>query len=86
MLIGICGASLHAETEGKNEKINVNTASVERLTELKGIGPVIAERIVNYRQANGSFSTAEDLMKVKGIGSGTIADIENRIVFKSASD
>lgn len=86
MIIGICGASVHAETEGKNEKINVNTASAEVLAELKGIGPVIAERIVDYRQENGSFSAAEDLMEVKGIGSGTVADIENRIVFESASD
>ncbi len=49
-------------------KINVNTATVEELTDLQKIGVKTAERIVAYRQANGPFETVADLKNVKGIG------------------
>ena len=49
-------------------KININTASAERLAELPGIGPVLAGRIVQYRIDNGFFAAPEDIINVKGIG------------------
>lgn len=49
-------------------KININTASVEELTELQKVGPKTAERIVAYRNDNGPFKTVDDLKNVKGIG------------------
>ncbi len=49
-------------------KININKASVDELLELKFIGPKFAERIVQYRTEHGPFETAEDILKVKGIG------------------
>ena len=49
-------------------KININKASVEELQQLKYIGPEFAERIVQYRAEHGPFESAEDIMKVKGIG------------------
>lgn len=52
-------------------KINLNTAPVEELIKLKRIGPQYAERIVKYREANGPFAKAEDIMKVPGIGPKT---------------
>jgi comEA protein len=48
--------------------VNLNTATVEQLDALPGIGPAMAARIVEYRQKNGAFKKLEDLMNVRGIG------------------
>jgi competence protein ComEA len=48
--------------------VNLNTASQAQLESLPGIGPGAAQRILEYRQKNGSFKKLEDLMNVKGIG------------------
>ncbi|MGA2655143.1 MAG: ComEA family DNA-binding protein [Gammaproteobacteria bacterium] len=53
--------------------ININTASVEELQQIKGIGEKRAEAIVAYREQNGRFDTVEDLLEVKGIGDATLA-------------
>ena len=50
------------------ERINVNTASASELDELPGIGPALAEAIIEYREAHGPFENAEELMEVYGIG------------------
>ncbi|RLB85315.1 MAG: helix-hairpin-helix domain-containing protein [Deltaproteobacteria bacterium] len=49
-------------------KININTASVEKLMKLKRIGPVYAKRIIEYRKKYGKFEKPGDIMKVRGIG------------------
>ena len=54
------------------KKININQASAEEIAILKNIGPKYAERIVQYREANGPFKSPEDLMKVQGIGPKTL--------------
>ena len=54
------------------EKININTATVEELVNLKRIGPKYAERIVQYRETNGPFVKVEDIMMVKGNGPKTL--------------
>lgn len=48
--------------------ININTATVEQLESLPGVGRATAERILEYRQKNGGFKKIEDLMNIRGIG------------------
>lgn len=50
------------------EKININTAPPEDLIRLKRVGPVIAGRIIEYREKHGPFQKPEDILEVKGIG------------------
>jgi len=52
--------------------ININTADVEELTELKGVGQKKAEAIVAWRKENGNFKSVDDLLEVKGIGEATL--------------
>lgn len=56
-------------------KININTATADELTMLPGIGDVYAQRIVDYRQANGPYKTPEDLLNVEGIGTVRLSKI-----------
>jgi comEA protein len=55
--------------------INVNTASVEELQTIPRVGPVLAQKIIDFRDQNGGFKTVEDLMRVKGIGKATFNKI-----------
>ncbi len=63
-------------------KININTAPDEELVKLKRVGPVIAGRIIEYREMHGPFQRPEDIMKVKGIGQKTWEDNRNVIAVK----
>ena len=68
--------------QGKNasgEMVNINTADAEGLKKLKGIGPAMAQRIIDYREANGSFQAPEDIMQVKGIGKAKYAKLKEQI-------
>ncbi len=56
-------------------RLDLNTASAEELSELPGIGEILAERIVDYRNQYGPFSTLEDLLDVPGIGESTLDKI-----------
>jgi competence protein ComEA len=57
----------------------VNRASAKEFEALDGIGPVLASRIVSYRKANGPFATIEDLLKVPGIGAGTLSKFKSKL-------
>ena len=59
--------------------ININTADEKELQNLKGVGPVIAGRIVEYRTNNGAFQTIEDIKKVRGIGAKTFEKMKDSI-------
>ena len=67
------------ESVTQDEKININTASAEELTALQGIGETLSERIVEYRETNGDFSSIEDVMNVNGIGESRFFSIKDYI-------
>ena len=73
-------AGATSKEEAKEGKVNINTATVEELKTLKGVGEKKAEAIIEYRKKNGSFQTKEDLMKVRGIGKKLFESFEERIV------
>lgn len=60
-------------------QININTATVDELQKLHGIGAAKAKAIVDYRKANGNFKNASDLTKVPGIGEKVFAGIKNDV-------
>lgn len=59
--------------------VNVNKASASELEAIRGIGPMLAERIVKYRETNGHFERPEDLVKVPGIGQAKLEKIKDQI-------
>jgi competence protein ComEA len=60
-------------------KLNLNTATAEELQELPGIGEVLAQRIVDYREEHGAFQKIQEIENVNGIGEGKFSDIEDQI-------
>ena len=80
------GLTVQTETEVPEEvlapdvdPVDINTAGVEELDQLPGIGTVLAGRIIAYREANGPFETVEDLLEVSGIGEAKLAELEGWI-------
>lgn len=66
-------------SDAESGKININTATKEVLMSLSGIGETKADSILSYRDQNGPFAKAEDLMQVDGIGQGTYSKIKDKI-------
>jgi competence protein ComEA len=79
-LIALLMASAAAVGAQDAAKVNINTATVEELTELQGIGTRYAQRIVAYREANGPFTAVDDLLDVKGIGSKILENNRERLM------
>ena len=75
----LSGISVYA---GDAAKININKASAEELTQLKGVGPSIATKIVEYRDKNGPFKSPEDITMVSGIGAKTYENNKDMIVIE----
>lgn len=59
--------------------VNVNVADEQTLSSLTGIGPVLAERVVAYREANGSFQSVDELSEVQGIGSNLLEQLRDQV-------
>ena len=66
--------------------VNVNTATKEELTSLKGVGDKRAKEIIDYRTKNGPFKTVDDLEKVPGIGPGIMKQIRSEVTTTGKTD
>ena len=66
----------------KQGTVNINTATLEELQTIKGIGKKKAEAILQYRKQHGAFRTKEDLLQVKGIGKKALEAIESQVTFQ----
>jgi|GEM_PF-5268857 len=64
--------------------VNINTASAEDLASLPGVGEVLAQRIIEYREKHGPFATIYDLTAVPGIGEGKLEAMKDRITTEDA--
>jgi comEA protein len=72
-------AGIEGEEEFAGQQVNVNTATAEELAAVEGIEEMIAQNIVEYREANGPFDTLDDLKAVKGIGTSKIEKIREYV-------
>ncbi|MCL1861295.1 MAG: helix-hairpin-helix domain-containing protein [Proteobacteria bacterium] len=67
------------------EPVNINTADAATLQQINGIGPSKANAIIEYRKANGPFATADDLVKVPGIGEKSLMALKPQITVGTAT-
>lgn len=70
------GAEITPEAPGL---LDINTADLDQLQSLKGIGPALAQRIIDFREENGPFQSVEDLLQVKGIGEATLEGFRDHV-------
>ena len=66
-------------SSSSGDVININTANLEQLMKISGVGKTKAEAIISYREKNGDFKKKEDITKVKGIGKATFEKIKDKI-------
>ncbi|MHB8793321.1 MAG: helix-hairpin-helix domain-containing protein [Thermoleophilia bacterium] len=69
-----------AASSGEGQPVNLNTATLDQLTSLDGIGPKTAQKIIEYRDAHNGFSSIEELMEVPGIGPAKFEQIKGQVV------
>jgi comEA protein len=60
--------------------VNVNKATIEELVKVRGIGPVMAKRIIEHREKNGAFKSIDDLTQVQGIGGNKLQRIKDQVM------
>ncbi len=62
-----------------SEPLDLNSATLDELIDLPGIGPVLARRIIEYRERYGGFRTLEELLKIRGIGPKRLEQLKGRV-------
>ena len=68
-----------SNSASSGDLVNINTADAERLATLKGIGPALAQRIIEYREQNGAFKSIDEIKNVRGIGDKKFAAFKDKI-------
>ncbi len=76
---GSGGGAAAPGSEGAEPLINLNTATLDQLESLPGIGPVLGQRILDYRQEHGPFRSVDDLLNVSGVGDKRLADLRSQV-------
>lgn len=76
------GQAAALPTPGGGGLVNINEAALEDLVTLPGIGPALAQRILNYREVNGPFANLEALDAVSGVGPALLEGLKDRVVFE----
>ncbi len=73
------GSEHRSGIDDKSGSININTADADELQSIPGIGPVTAEKIIDYRKTNGPFTNIEDLKLINGIGDKTFEKMKDKV-------
>lgn len=76
------GESVLEDEDVKDGKININTADIDLLQTINGVGESLASKIIDYRKQNGKFKSVEDLKNVSGIGDKKFEDIKDKVIVK----
>ena len=79
------GSPEAADSTASTGQVDINTAGIEELQSLPGIGPSLAQRIVDHRREHGPFRRVEDLLEIKGIGERSLDRMRDRITVSKAS-
>ncbi|MBB5335266.1 helix-hairpin-helix domain-containing protein [Pectinatus brassicae] len=69
----------NSRKENSSDKISINNADSTALIKLPGIGPAMAQRIIEYRQKTGAFKTIDELQKVRGIGTAKFTALKDKV-------
>ena len=85
LVVAVAAAAVAAEASQGAGVVNINTATSDQLQMLPRVGPALAGRIIDFREANGAFESVEEILAVKGIGESSFEKLEPYIVTSGAT-
>lgn len=86
VIVALAALSLTLAVAAGQAKVDLNKATASQLQEIPGIGPALANRIVEFREQNGPFKRIEDLMNVRGIGEKSFEKLRDRVTVGSGTE